>query len=231
MTVVRIDPRFRGPPDSANGGYFAGLLARQLGGSDVVVTLKRPAPLGRDLFIESGADSAALLDGDSVLALAERAAVAVECPPPPSLESARAASARFTGLESHIYPGCFVCGPARERGDGWRIFPGPVGPELVAAVFVPGHEFADANGMLRPEFIWAALDCPGYFAVEQRAGLALLGRIGVHLSAPAPCEEELVVCGWGIGSDGRKHRAGTALFDRIGALLAASTQTWITLEG
>lgn len=229
MTIVRIDPRFRGPPDSANGGYFAGLLARELDGSDVVVTLKRPAPLDRDLIIESAADSAVLLDGDCVLALAERAEVEVDSPLPPSLEAARLASKRFTGLEAHIYPGCFVCGPERDHGDGWRIFPGSVASERVAATFVAHPEFADDEGNLRPEFIWAALDCPGYFAVEDRAGLALLGRIGVHLSAPVPCGEELIVCGWGMGSEGRKHRAGTALFDRQGTLLAASAQTWITL--
>ena len=41
--TIRIDRRFCGPPDSGNGGYVAGLLARELGGSDVPVTLRLPA--------------------------------------------------------------------------------------------------------------------------------------------------------------------------------------------
>ena len=45
-----IAPRFCGPQDSGNGGYTAGLLAKQLGGS-VEVTLRQPPPLGRDLVV------------------------------------------------------------------------------------------------------------------------------------------------------------------------------------
>lgn len=229
MIAVRIDRRFRGPPDSANGGYFAGLVARELGQSDVVVTLKRPAPLDRDLRIESDGESAALFDGDLLLALAERAPVEPEVPAPPTFEEAQEAERRYAGLTSHIYPGCFVCGPERKSDDGWRIFAGPVGADQVAATWIADPEFAGEDGALRPEFIWAALDCPGYFAVEKAAGLALLGRIGVRVAAPVPCGAPLIVTGWGQGSDGRKHRAGTALFDRRGTLLATATQTWVSL--
>ena len=45
---VRIDPRFRGPPASGNGGYVTGLLARELGGFGCSVTLKAPPPLDVD---------------------------------------------------------------------------------------------------------------------------------------------------------------------------------------
>ena len=229
MTIVRIDRRFRGPPDSANGGYFAGLVARELGGSDVVVTLKRPAPLDRDLTVECDGDSAALFDGENQLALAERAPVEIEVREPPSFGEAHDAESRYSGLKSHIYPGCFVCGPDRTAGDGWRIFAGSVGPDQVAATWTPDPEFAGEDGALRCEFVWAALDCPGYFAVEKAAGLALLGRIGVRIARPVPCGEPLIVTGWGQGSEGRKHRAGTALFDRHGSLRAAASQTWVSL--
>ena len=229
MTAVRIDARYCGPPDSANGGYFAGLVARELGGSDVVVTLKRPAPLDRDLRIERDGEIAALFDGEEQLAVATRAPIDVVVPPPPSFAEARDAEARYVGLKHHIYPGCFVCGPARPPGDGWRIFAGPTGPDQVAATWTADPEFADESGMLRPEFLWAALDCPGYFAVRAAAGKALLGRIGVRRSQAVPCGEPLIVTGWAMGSEGRKHRAGTALFDREGQLLAAAEQTWITL--
>ena len=227
--MVHIDRRFRGPPDSANGGYFAGLVARELGGSDVVVTLKRPAPLDRALRTECDGDSAALFDGETLLALAERAPVEIDVPAPPTFDAAHQAECRYAGLKSHIYPGCFVCGPDREADDGWRIFAGSTGPDRVAATWTPDSEFAGEDGTLRCEFVWAALDCPGYFAVDKAAGLALLGRIGVRIVRAVPCEEPLIVAGWGRGSEGRKHRAGTALFDRHGDLLAAATQTWVSL--
>lgn len=229
MSTTRIDRRFRGPPDSGNGGYFAGLLARELGGSDVVVTLKQPAPLDVDLSIEPEGDKLALRAGDEVLATAERDELEIDVPDPPSLAEAQTAERRFDKA-AHIYPGCFVCGPAREAGDGWRIFPGPIARGRVAASWNPATEFADDAGHVKPEFVWAALDCPGYFAVQKAAGLALLGRMGVVIRRPVPCGTTLVVQGWEIGSDGRKHRAGTALHDAKGQLLAAAEQVWVTLR-
>ena len=228
MTTIRIDRRFRGPPDSGNGGYFAGLLARALGGSDVVVTLRRPAPLDADLRLEADEATATLWNGEELLAQAERARLDIAVPPPPSLAEAGAAEAGFDQA-AHIYPGCFVCGPERTPGDGWRIFAGKIGEARVAASWVPAAEFAGDDGALRSEFVWAALDCPGYFAVQDAAGLALLGRMAVALRAPVPAGEPLVVQAWGLGSQGRKHRAGTALHDAQGRLLAAAEQVWVSL--
>ena len=229
MSTTRIDRRFRGPPDSGNGGYFAGLLARELGGSKVVVTLRRPAPLDVELSIDTDGGMTVLRNGEDVLASAERAELDIAVPEPPSLTEAEAAEHRFDKA-AHIYPGCFVCGPAREAGDGWRIFPGPIGRGRVAASWIPATEFADNAGNLRPEFVWAALDCPGYFAVQEAAGLALLGRMAVVIRRPVPCGAPLIVQGWEIGSEGRKHRAGTALHDARGQPLAVAEQTWITLR-
>ena len=227
---MRIDRRFRGPPDSGNGGYFAGLLARELGGSNVIVTLKRPAPLEVDLQIERADGELALTCGGDMLAVAQAGPVAIDVPDPPSLEAAQSAEARYSGLRHHIYPGCFVCGPERKHDDGWRIFPGEIGEGRVAAAWTPVPEFGAADGMLEPEFIWAALDCPGYFAVEKAAGLALLGRMAVAIHQPVPTGQPLVVQAWARGSEGRKHHAGTALHAADGALLAAATQTWVTLR-
>lgn len=228
MSIIRIDRRFRGPPDCGNGGYFAGIVANALGGSDVVVTLKQPAPLDRDLTLQCTGDEAALYDEADLLAVAERRAVQVTVPQPPTLEAAREAEGRFKA-DRHIYPGCFVCGPDRAEGDGWRIFPGAVDGGMVAAPWQAPREFGNAEGILRTEFVWAALDCPGYFAIGDAAGLALLGRIGVRIEAPVPCGEPLVITGWAQGSDGRKHRAGTAIHDERGRLLAAANQLWVSV--
>ncbi len=229
MTVVRIDRRYCGPPDSGNGGYFAGVLAAALGGSDVQVTLKRPAPLDRDLAIERSGEGAALFDKEELLALAEAGSVDLDVPAAPAFDEAAAAEHRFD-KQAHIYPGCFVCGPDRDEGDGWRIFPGSIGPGRVAATWTPPGDIGSQSGHVLPEFIWAALDCPGYFAVQVAAGLALLGRIAVSIRSPVRCGESLIVQGWAIGSEGRKHRAGTALHSSNGRLLAVADQLWISLR-
>jgi hypothetical protein len=229
ISMVRIDRRFRGPPDSGNGGYFAGVVAKTLGGSDVAVSLRRPAPLDTDLRLEHADDEACLYDGSALLAVAGRKAVTIDVPPPVLVEEARAAEGRFLA-DRHLYPGCFVCGPDRLAGDGWRIFPGRTGNGHVAATWTAPAEFGDEQGNLPPEFMWAALDCPGYFAVDDAAGLALLGQIGVHQYTAIPVGEPLIVSGWSIGTEGRKHRAGTALHSAEGSLLATAEQIWISLR-
>ena len=226
---ARIDPRFCGPPDSGNGGYSCGLLAQALGGSDVEVTLKLPPPLDRDLRIDAHGEEAELSDGDTLIATARRQIVALDVPLPPTLDEARAAEARYTGQRNHLFPTCFVCGPDRPAGDGLCIFPGSSGAG-VAAVWTPDPSLVDADGKVKSEFVWAALDCPGFFAVEEAASPAVLGRFAVHIVDPTVRRQPLIVTGWPIASTGRKHRAGTALHTVDGRLLAFGDALWITLS-
>jgi hypothetical protein len=232
MATVRIERRYRGPPESGNGGYVAGLVAAALGGTNCTVKLLAPPPLDRDLTLETKDAIATLSAEDTVLVTAAREPVNIDVPRPPSLEAARDSEPHFSGLSHHIFPGCFVCGPERGEGDGMRIFPGRLGDEAgqVAATWQPDASLADENGVVRPEFVWAALDCPGYFAVEQEAGLALLGRMAATIHRPVRAGEQLVVTGWPIERDGRKHRVGSALHDAEGNLVAAATAMWITLN-
>jgi hypothetical protein len=213
-----IPPRFNGPPNSANGGYACGIVSEALGGG-FEVTLLQPPPLGVDLDLVGHE----LKQGDIVIAEARRLTVPVlEAPEPVSLEDAREASKGYPGFEHHAYPTCFVCGT--DRDDGLRIFPGPVsgreGEGVVASPWTP-HE-------VRPEIVWAALDCPSGWAVDdfQREGV-LLGRMAATLRAMPETGREAVVIGWPLGEDGRKRFAGSALFDEAGDLLAAARSTWI----
>ncbi len=211
-----IPPRFNGPPHSANGGYACGLVSEALGGGFEVL-LRRPPPLGVELDLVGHE----LKQGDVVIAEARRLTESVlDAPEDVSLEQARAASAHYAGFEHHAYPTCFTCGPDRE--DGLGIFPGPVeGREgVVAAPWTPQE--------VRPEIVWAALDCPGGWAIDefQREGV-MLGRMGAAIAAIPPSGEPSVVIGWRIGEDGRKRYAGSALFGVDGDLLAAARSTWI----
>jgi hypothetical protein len=227
-----IGQRFCGPEGAANGGYLGGLLAARLGGV-VEVTFRRPVPLERPVLLESREGGVlVVLDGDVVLAEALRARVDVAVPPAVSLAEAESATRRFPRFVDHPIPRCFVCGPARERGDGLRIFPGPVaGRDVVAAPWTPDASLADRDGVVRPEFLWAALDCAGAFAVnEPPRGLALLGRLAARVQTRVAAGTPCVVVGWSLGSEARKLHAGTAVFSADGNLCAVARATWILVR-
>jgi hypothetical protein len=213
---VIIPSRYNGPPGSANGGYACGLFSEALGGG-FEVTLLRPPPLDTPLDLVGNE----LRDGDVVIARARRAEVSTEVAEPVTLADAEEASKRYPGFEHHAYPTCFSCGPARE--DGLRIFAGPVaGREGVVAA--PWSPPAD----VRPEIVWAALDCPSGWAVDefQREGV-LLGTMAAGVrTLPEPGTPHVIV-GWRVGEDGRKRFAGSALYTRDGELLAQARSTWI----
>jgi predicted amidohydrolase len=81
---------------------------------------------------------------------------------------------------------------------------------------------------VRREFVWAALDCPGAFAVGYpNRGATLLGRLAVQVESIPRVEEGCIVVGWPLGEDGRKLYAGTALFRESGEVLAWGRATWI----
>jgi hypothetical protein len=215
-----VPGRYNGPPDSANGGYACGLVAGLLGGV-AEVTLRLPPPLDRELDVVRADGRVEIRDGDALVAEGERVELDVEVPEPVSVKAAEHASTRYEGFVHHAYNTCFVCGPKRE--DGLGVYAGPVEdrPGLLAAPWTPGED-------VRPELVWAALDCPSGWAVDdfQREGV-LLGRMAAEVDRlPAPGEPH-VVLGWRIGEDGRKRYAGSALLTAGGEVLARARSTWI----
>ncbi|MGH6950785.1 MAG: hypothetical protein ACREH4_07925 [Vitreimonas sp.] len=229
---ITIAPRFNGPPGSGNGGYVCGLMAARVGGA-CEASLRAPPPLGVPLTLDATAEGVALRDGDTVIGEARAARLDLTPPPAPSLAEARAAARRYVGLHDHRFPTCFVCGAGRPAHDGLDIFTGPVdGAAMVACVWTPGADLADAAGRVAPEFIHAALDCPSYWALP-RAGeiVALLARLTASVDAPLPrVGEDLIVTAWHLNSDVRKHHAAAALYSADGAVIARSRALWIELK-
>lgn len=230
VDAITIPRRFNGPPASGNGGYVCGRLARYLDGP-AKVRLRAPPPLDRALRVESNGDEARLFDGERLVAEARRSALDLAAPVAPTFAAAEAASTSYTGFVRHPLPYCFVCGPKRAEGDGLRIFPGRRADDTVfAAPWVPHASLDDGGGQVAPEFLWAALDCAGAFAAlpvgEQPV---LLGELCARLDGDVAIGERCVVAAWVIGSEGRKHFAGTALFNAAGAAVAVARATWIEI--
>ena len=190
--------------------------------------LKVPPPLERPLGVERSDGGVSLLDGGATVAEAYPTEVGVKPVDPPSFEEAEAASRGYRGFDSHWFPTCFVCGPDRDSGDGLRIFPGPIGDgSRVAAPWIPDTSLAGTEGSVAPEFLWAALDCPGAFSFgEPSSGVVLLGELRVALSGSVSPGERCVLVAWQLSHEGRKHRTATALYGESGACRGVGVGTW-----
>jgi hypothetical protein len=173
-----------------------------------------------------------VVDGSDVIATGAPASVDVVVPAPVRFAEAETAALAYPGFRDHAFPRCYACGPERAVGDGLRIFPGPVfGRDLVAAPWVPDASLAGDRALVRPEFLWAALDCPSGWAPIVAAGgqPMLLGELTVRLRGRVQVGERCVVVGWTLGGEGRKRLAGAALFGEDGEARAVGAATWITI--
>lgn len=226
---ITIARRFNGPPDSGNGGYVSGRLARLIEGPSCEVSLRAPPPLETPLDVVREGNRVRLMHDGVVLADARPAAFELQAPPAPRLTEADAARARYRGLLDHRYPTCFVCGPGRPAHDGLDIFTGPLdGRDMVAASWTPAPDLFE-DGALAPEFLHAALDCPSYWALPRAGKMpALLGRMTARVDGALPrAGEPLIVAAWPIANEGRKHRGGSAIYGADGRPIAVAEALWI----
>lgn len=232
-----IPSRFCGPPGSANGGYACGRIAGYTGGS-ATVTLRQPPPLEAPMAVEREGESALRVRHGSTL-IAEAASspgrLALEIPGPVSPAEAQAAAGTARYYADPVFPSCFVCGMRRAPGDGLRIFPGPVaGRPVWAAPWTPDPSVVNSGGRVRPEVVWAALDCPSGIAAAEAAGMVgdtpiLLGRMTARIAALPAAGEQCRVVAWAGERDGRKLRACSALLGPGGDLLAGASAVWLTV--
>jgi hypothetical protein len=230
MPTVVIEPRFHGPPESGQGGYTCGLLAREIAGA-AEVSLRLPPPLGRPLTLDRDGEGALLLrDGDAIVAEARPATLELEVPPAVGLAEAQGAVSRFEGFTRHAFPTCFACGPGRAEGDGLRLFPGEVeGREVIACPWTPDPALAGENGDVLAEFVWAALDCPTAFACDMSSPI-VLARLTGRIDRGIRAGEPHVITAWHLGRDGRKHHGACAIATADGEVLALSRALWIQLK-
>jgi len=173
-------------------------------------------------------------DGDAVVAEAEeRGDFQLELPQPVGVEEATAARAGSPLRSAHPFPECFVCGPDRCESDGLCVTCGPLGNEgVVAAPWNVDDTLPLEQGAVAPEFVWSVLDCPGGIAamLMPDVGVAVLGRLAARIDGRIEPGSTCVAMGWPIDRDGRKLRAGSAVFSQEGELLARGLATWIELK-
>ena len=125
----------------------------------------------------------------------------------------------------------------RARRRGLRSCPSHLGgtgrgPGPVGRCLVPPGALAGSDGSVRPEFVWAALDCAGGIgALGDATGGPpyVLGRLSARQIGPVRAGEPHIVAGWRLAEDGRKMTAGSALFTATGQAVGVARATWIRL--
>lgn len=244
-TIV-IPQRFRGPPQSGNGGYVggvvAGLFEEAYDGPDgaIEATLRAPIPLDTPLVVErEGTDALRLLRDGQLIVEARRTTLALEPPASPSLDAARAARAASPSFYRDVnplvpggtgfHPVCVCCGADVPADEGLHVYAAPVaGFPGVAAAWRPPVALAADDGTLPEAMVWTALDCPGQFAwMVDGVKTGLLGRMTARVLGPVPADRDYLIRGWCLENEGKKYFAGTALLDTAGAVHAFARQTWI----
>ena len=92
---------------------------------------------------------------------------------------------------------------------------------------------AQALGLVKPEFLWSALDCPSGFAilpvpVPVPVGRAIvLGELCASTGGRVSVGQGCMVTAWPLWVEGRKRCAASAIFLEAGALMALARAVWI----
>jgi hypothetical protein len=225
-STITLPARFCGPPDSANGGYTAGALARYVDGP-AEVTLRCPPPLDRPLIVVVEGERVLLRDGDQFVAEAIPATLDLDQPHAVAYDVAVEASlgSPFRDTTIHPFPGCFACGPNRHEGDGLRLFAGRVpGTDVFAAPWTP----VDVEDVI----VWAALDCPSCAVIyldDDHPPPHVLGRLAAEIRRRPEPGAPHVIMSWLLGRDGRKVNSASAIYDPDGDVCAVARATWISL--
>ncbi|MEV6728572.1 MULTISPECIES: hotdog fold domain-containing protein [unclassified Streptomyces] len=230
--TITVPAHLCGYPGVAFGGYVAGVLAARAAAETVRVDFRRPVPTDAPVRLAPTAEGGVqLVDGELLLAAATPAEPAVEAPEPPSWEQAQAAADAYRAAPPDGMVDCFGCGLHRTPATGLRLHCGPVpGSALVAAAWTPGPGLGGADGLLPPELVWGALDCPGNAAgrlLDDRRAGAVTAALTARLLRPVPVGAGLVSYAWLLGSEGRKYRVGTALATAGGDLCAVGEALWV----
>jgi hypothetical protein len=186
---------------------------------------------------QSGKGSVRVRHGHALIAEAVSTpdSLALRAPGKVPMTEAREAEGRAGYFQNPLFPACFACGISRQPGDGLRIFPGPLtGRALWAAPWTPDPSVTGASGSVRPEVVWAALDCPSGIAAAEATSLGpdtaiLLGRMTARVAALPMAGDPCRVIAWPAGRDGRKLTAGSALLGPGGDLLAVARTVWLTV--
>ena len=225
MSTVRIEWRFRGPLETRQWRLCRGAGRRGLSAGLIAPSrCSRSPPIDKDLTLQTDDTSATMFKAMMYrrLRASQRADRDRRASLPPTRWPRHRTRSRALPGSPTTLPGLLRCGPERRGRRRHANLPGALHDKdhRVAATWTRTKSVTGDDGPgSAPTFLWAALDCPGLFRRPRtRPDLALLGRMSAVLHRRRQAGEPLIVTGWPIGSEGRKHQVGSALHDANGQI-------------
>ena len=100
---------------------------------------------------------------------------------------------------------------------------------MTAASGQPDGSLAEA-GKVGPEFVWAALDCPGGWTAYRLGLPMVLGRMSGPVLAAPGAGEPCVVMGRLDGRQGRQAFTSTTAYGSGGRVLGHARAVWIEVS-
>lgn len=200
----------QGFPGQLLGGYLAGLAADSMGHIPVTVTLHRPVR-------SDTAPLHAVSEGSRVRWLDPAGEVALDAMPVEDVGPRLPAPPHAVDVPApfgpaHPVPTCFGCGRP-DSGPGLGVRVGPVADgSMVAGVWTPPADLAD-GGVVPSALVWAALDCPGFWALATdppAASHVVTGRL-TGWAEPVVAGEPHVITARVEGHEGRRITVAAAL--------------------
>ena len=242
---IFINKRFNGPPNSGNGGYVAGLIAKEIG-KCCEVKLVAPPPLEKKLLLKKSNENYELYDDETLVCIANT--TTVDNDPCEFVSFSDALLGSKNGLSKfepiHALPDCFVCGPNRKEGDGLRLFTGPQDldsnpseDDLVSTTWVPDKGLSSDGKNINSEYLWSAMDCPSGWSAhfgrhrnELEGQLVVLGKLAVEIIRVPRVEEKCIITAKYSDKSGRKILTNISMYSAEQELLANGNATWILIS-
>ncbi len=230
MAQLIVSETFQGIDGIAHGGYLAGMISEDR--PEVMqVTLRRPPPLNRPLFVEDGAGQASLVDRDGQTIM--EAAPGDLTANLPSITAEEVNGEPNPRFERHPYPHCFVCGTEHPNGFNLR-FSTPDEHGHTLATWIPSGRLIPEIETVPDRFVWAVIDCLSAWSFSDHWDdsdwwPAVTGQIAVEIRRPVLRDETHVLVAHPTGREGKRIYVEAAIHDAEGDLCARGESTWITV--
>jgi uncharacterized protein (TIGR00369 family) len=138
-------------------------------------------------------------------------------------------SSQFSAILPARTNHCFGCGPANREGLRLKFFAEGVEDRAICKVQVP-QRYEGPPGHVHGGIIATLLDEAMGKANKLAGVVAMTRTMEVEYLRPVPLRRTLVVEGWGIKRDGRKHWNAAEIRSEDGEVLARSTGLFIAID-